>query len=223
MLIAAIPIKNYSTAKNLLDLSIIKADGVELRFDYQPELDFKLIKNLLHDYKLPTIFTLRSRYQGGFYSFSEERRAQDLLALCALAPNYLDLEYDVPESLVVEIKTRYPKIKLIASYHNFQETPADLMQIFSLIKRPYFDAYKIATLANSTLDSLRMLCLVNSLSKDYKITGLCMGEYGVCTRILSPVVGSFMCYAALDKQDATAPGQLTIYELCNTYNYKKLN
>ena len=40
-----------------------------------------------------------------------------------------------------------------------------------------------------------------------------MGEEGKLSRIITLLLGGFMTYAALDKQQATAPGQLTVKQL----------
>ncbi len=88
---------------------------------------------------------------------------------------------------------------LIVSYHNFDETP-DLEMILSQMKlrHPKARYYKIATFANSTLDALKMLKFQR---KHAKVIGICMGEKGVVTRIMSPFT-----YAPLTESDKNAPG-----------------
>lgn len=222
MLITVIQVTDYPSAKKQISLSYPHADGVELRLDYLQPFDVNTVAQLRSEFNCPMILTLRKKSQGGFYEQSEEQRLQELLSLCELNPDYLDLEYDVPKSFLADIKLRHPSIKLICSYHNFNETPEDLNGIFESLQHPYFYGYKMATQANNTLDALRMLELVNSL-KGYFFTGLCMGEYGQCTRILSPILGNAMNYASLDDHHSTAPGQLTLQELLTIYHYRKLN
>ena len=109
----------------------------------------------------------------------------------------------------------------IADYHNYEETP-DLETILSSLKRahPHVDVYKIATLARSTLDSLRML---EFLQKNPNLIGLCMGEYGAITRILAPIFGVPIMYAPLEEDEKNAPGQLLASELCEIYHFRRLN
>jgi len=106
---------------------------------------------------------------------------------------------------------------LISDYHNFQETPFDLETILQQLPEAKFK--KIATFARTTIDSLRMLAFV----QDHPgVIGLCMGELGEITRILAPVVGTPLMYAPEDEKLATAPGQLTLQTLLETYHFRKL-
>lgn len=109
--------------------------------------------------------------------------------------------------------------KTISIYHNFDETPQDLDAI--LEKMPKADIYKIATMANSTIDALRMLCFVQ---RHKNVAGMCMGPLGQITRILGPVVGGPLTFAAIGKETApeAAPGQLQAEELASTYFFHKL-
>jgi 3-dehydroquinate dehydratase/shikimate dehydrogenase len=223
MLIAVIPVKDYESANKQISIAQLQADGIELRLDYLKKIDFNAITLLRSSCHLPMIFTLRKKSQGGYYPQNENQRLQNLLFLCQSHPDYLDLEFDIPKYFIKKIKLHYPYIKLICSYHNFHETPTDLTLLFQSLQNPCFDAYKIATTAKNTVDALRMLKFVHSHHKKYTLTGLCMGEDGQCTRILSPIVGSAMNYAILDDSHATAPGQLTLNELSSIYHFRKLN
>jgi 3-dehydroquinate dehydratase/shikimate dehydrogenase len=52
---------------------------------------------------------------------------------------------------------------------------------------------------------------------------LCMGEFGLPSRILAKKFGALLTFAALDADQATAPGQPTIDELKTRYRWDKLN
>lgn len=104
----------------------------------------------------------------------------------------------------------------LSIYHNFEDTPKDLGKVLASL--PSADLYKIATMAKNTTDSLRMLAFV----KNHKnVAGMCMGEFGQITRILAPVFGSPLTYAAIGK--AAAPGQMQAEELVNTYRFHRLS
>ena len=105
----------------------------------------------------------------------------------------------------------------ISDYHNFTETPHDLEAILASLPKAEFQ--KIATFATSIIDALRMLDFVQSHPG---VIGLCMGELGEITRILAPVVGCPLMYAPEHENDATAPGQLTLKTLLETYHFRKL-
>jgi 3-dehydroquinate dehydratase/shikimate dehydrogenase len=103
----------------------------------------------------------------------------------------------------------------LISYHNFDTTP-DLEAILSEMKQRHPSAryYKIATFAQSTLDSLRML---HFQRQHPKVIGLCMGDKGTITRILSPFT-----YAPLTPEEKNAPGQLLWSELETIYHYSSI-
>ncbi|HVW98816.1 MAG TPA: shikimate dehydrogenase [Candidatus Babeliaceae bacterium] len=114
-----------------------------------------------------------------------------------------------------------PEGKYIASYHDFDKTP-DLENVLASLQKAYPQAhfYKIATMAHSTLDSL---CMLEFLKRHPHIIGLCMGELGTVTRICSPIFQVPLTYAPLDDGNRTAPGQLLVDHLCQTYHFKSLN
>jgi 3-dehydroquinate dehydratase/shikimate dehydrogenase len=126
-----------------------------------------------------------------------------------------------PEAELYEVeKTVFDKtgkVIPISDYHNFTETPYDLEAILASLPKVGFQ--KIATFANSTIDALRMLDFVQSHPG---VIGLSMGELGEITRILAPVVGCPLMYAPEHEEDATAPGQLTLKTLLETYHFRKL-
>jgi 3-dehydroquinate dehydratase/shikimate dehydrogenase len=77
------------------------------------------------------------------------------------------------------------------------------------------DVWKVATKANDIRDNLVVLQLI----KEFKVPGisLAMGDLGVISRVLSPLVGGFLTYASVSKGSESAPGQLTVHELKSIY------
>ena len=223
MLIATLPVTDYIQIKQHIFAIADRVDGIELRLDYLGHWDLNALHAVRKACTLPVILTLRSQGHGGYYPHSETQRLQDMLQLCRLNPDYLDVEFDVPAQHIQVIRRCYPAIKIILSYHNFTDTPSDLSSWFQSIYQPDCYAYKIATYAQSSLDALRMLHFVLSHKPRYRMIGLCMGEAGQCTRILGPVVGSLFSYAPLDPEQVTAPGQLSIQDMETIYHYRQLN
>ena len=223
MLIAAINSANAIDAKQKIQQTLNLADGIELRLDYWQELDLKALAELRKSITIPVIFTLRKKSQGGSYQHDENTRLKDILALCQLNPDYLDLEDDIPSDFLKQIHENFPAIKLICSHHNFNETPADLNKILQAMLNPYSHIYKIAAKANCAIDMLRMLQFIKNHQTKYKIAGMSMGEFGCATRIIAPIIGGELTYASLTDNHATAPGQITLQELNDIYHYRKLN
>lgn len=108
--------------------------------------------------------------------------------------------------------------KTIVSYHNFDETP-DLEGVLKMmqIAHPGAHLYKIATQANSILDSLRMLKFQRS-----GVIGLCMGKLGQITRICASIFGEPFMYAPETDVEKNAPGQLLASELEMIYHFHQL-
>lgn len=216
----------FTVIKKIEDVekAITHADGLELRVDCLDEIDFFRLKRVIETCPIPIMLTLRKKSQGGFYLDSEEKREHLIEMLFSLNPDFFDLEYDMDPSFIKKISSNYPEVKIICSYHNFEKTPLDLSAILSRMELPFFYAYKLATLALSSLDAFKMMQFVkNQVSIGKKIIGICMGEKGQITRILGKVYGNLINYASIDNNSSTAPGQLSIEELLNIYNYKSLN
>ena len=222
MLIAVIPVTDYISTKAQLQLALNQVDGVELRLDYIDKLDIAMLTKLRNEFTLPMIFTLRKKTQGGLYSKNEQQRLATLLTLCGLNPEYMDIEYDTDKDFLQQLSQTYPQIKLICSYHDFTHTPENLTNIFQTLEAPHFTAYKIATQANNSIDGLRMLAFAKTINQQHHFTGICMGEDGEFTRILSPVVNNFFHYTILKKEQTTAAGQLTLEELESIYHFRQL-
>lgn len=198
---------------------VVTAHGCELRLDCFPRIDKEEIRALC---TIPVIFTLRKASQGGQFKGSEKERLALIEDLLTLKPDYVDLESDVDPAFIKKIAHNYPETKILLSYHNFTSTPEDLPKLLKEMQNPYVYAYKIATMANSSLDSLRMLAFVRKHASQ-RICGICMGEKGKLTRILGPVFGSFLGYAPPESGGETAPGQLCVSDLEKIYHYSSLN
>ncbi|MEC7840091.1 MAG: shikimate dehydrogenase [Chlamydiota bacterium] len=224
MLCAVICGPSLNEAREQVRKSSSRVDMVEFRID-QFEFDqVEAIAHLKEASSVPVIFTLRKRSHGGEYRGDEEERLDDIRKLLEIKPEYLDLEYDVDYAFYEEVNLISSETSLISSFHDFEQTPKDLQSIFDYMKHLPATIYKFSTMANSSLDALRMLRLVKeNVKKGYAISGVCMGEYGSSTRIMGPVVGSAITFSAINRELATAPGQITVNELINQYHFKKLN
>jgi 3-dehydroquinate dehydratase/shikimate dehydrogenase len=198
-------------------------DGIELRLDYFTHIDREELKAFIHRCGLPVMLTVRRKDQGGFFLGSEEERLKLLEALCDLEPAYIDLEYDVRVDYRKKLFETYPKISFLSSFHDFSETPSDLEEVYQKVKTPYAHIFKIAVRARSSLDALKMLHFVRSHSDKQKVIGIAMGEEGKPTRILAPIAGSFLTYAAIATEGSSAPGQLYLQQLQQIYHFRTLN
>lgn len=209
----------FEDAHKQISQALMEADLVELRLDGFSSLDLNALKRLRAQFSIPMIFTLRSSQQGGNYADSEKLRLKIIGELIDLQPEYLDLESHVPPEFIQQIHSEYPETKLILSYHNFENTPEDLDSIYQEMQKIPAHFYKIAVTAIISIDALRLVCW----TKHHKdLIGISMGPLGQISRLLAPIIGCPITYAALEEKSASAPGQLTAHTLINRYHHRSL-
>jgi len=177
------------------------ADGVEFRFDL---FSFQEVEELVKTWPKLSLFTYRGASK------------ETIWKLLSLKPDYFDIDIRENPTWLNEAKSAFPKTRWILSYHDHQGMPEDLETLLAKMKKIPADAYKIAATAHSTLDALKMLRFVQNHKE---VIGIAMGEDGQASRILGPIVGNYIDYAALGEPIS---GQLDIEELCTTYRYKDL-
>ena len=187
---------------------------VELRLDYiRTPVN---LKRLLEGRRCPVVVTVRREEDGGMWQGSEEARQILLRSAIADSVDYVDLEEDVAANI-----PRFGKTKRIISYHNFRETPEDLPALHQRLSQLDPDVVKIATMAHSTHDNLRMLQLVKN--SDVPTVGLCMGDIGTPSRLLAGKFGAPFTYATFHHERTLAPGQLSYRQMRGIYNYDAIN
>jgi 3-dehydroquinate dehydratase/shikimate dehydrogenase len=210
MLVAVIPVYSLESSLALLAALPNGVDAIELRLDYWTEMDFSSLALLRQQIQKPIIFTPRT------FDW------QQLARLGELKPDYMDIEAHAPAALLAQLKTSYPTMQLIGSLHDMSRTPEDLDSLFAGMQSPYFDRYKCVTMANHSEDGLRMLQHVAKWSRTHAVSAFCMGDDGQFTRVVAPIFGSQLTYAALSAAHITAPGQLTVHELLDVYRVQRL-
>ena len=191
------------------------ADCVELRIDRIPGAD---LERLLGVRRCPVIVTNRSRREGGEFAGTEPERIATLIRAARLGADYVDCEEATDPALKAELRSALAggPARLISSWHDFSGTPsAEFLQ--EKLRACMADApaiVKIVTHAGAAADCLRVLELIpRALQEGQAIAAFCMGEKGKISRIMAPLLGSAITYASLDREEASAPGQLTIHEL----------
>lgn len=201
----------------------VNVDMIECRLDYLPVAELAQVPMLQASTNAPLLFTLRSQQEGGRVEMPESERIEALKKLMLLQPAYVDVEHHVPLEVITALQALSPNTQLIISKHHLKHTPEDLQQALLAMPQVSNAIYKLVTFAQSTLDSLRMLSFVKQHSGDRRMTGFCMGEHGVPSRVLGKVVGNQIHYAAMNADAASAPGQLSLQELESIYRFSQLN
>ena len=190
------------------------AELVEMRLDFIGRAIN--LGRLLDDRPGPVVVTARRREDGGRWMRTEPERLTVLRSAIAAGVEYVDIEADIAAQI-----PRYGNTKRIISYHDFSSTPDNLEELHEAMSEEDADIVKIATMATSFDDNVRMLNMV----KNAKVPtiGICMGEIGMLTRILGNRFGSPFTFATYSSDKKMAPGQLNWKEMNELYNYEGID
>ncbi|MDA8306802.1 MAG: type I 3-dehydroquinate dehydratase [Deltaproteobacteria bacterium] len=165
--------------------------------------------------RLPLIATNRPVRQMGDFDGPEDLRLGMLEEAAGCGADWVDLEHDTSEDNIARFKKTGARVLL--SWHAPAGTPSTKILRAKLedMCKTGADALKIATLAQSADDNLRVLELIPIARKEFGIdlVAFCMGALGKWSRPASIFMGSPWTYAQLEGQFATAPGQFSAAEL----------
>lgn len=190
------------------------AELVELRLDWLSRLPD--LSRLLKDRPTPCIITCRRHTERGRWKETEEQRLTLLRAAIAAEADYVDLEDDIAKKI-----PRYGTTKRIISYHNFDQTPDQLDNIYQQLSGCDPDIIKIVTMANSPGDFVRMLQMLEKAT--VPTIGFCMGELGLASRVLCGKYGAPFTYTSFSSERQMAPGQIPYDEMKNIYHFDDIN
>ncbi len=193
------------------------ADIIELRVDYLRGVKLPL---LLENRKKPFIVTNRRKDEGGQYKGEERKRLGVLQEALDLGADYIDVEFAVERSFLQRLLRDKRGAQVILSFHDFRGTPSikELQKLFGQMIQLGADVIKIVPFARSWEDNLSVLSLIPfAKERRQKIVAFCMGEKGKISRIFSPFFGAAWTYASIDRTRVSAPGQMTVRELKDTW------
>jgi 3-dehydroquinate dehydratase-1/3-dehydroquinate dehydratase/shikimate dehydrogenase len=197
-----------------------EADVLEIRLDY---LSLPAVSPFLNTLKTPLLFTNRPVWEGGEFSGDEDQRLGALLEAVAENSAYVDLELLAPGETHQRMRMalQESKTKLILSWHNFKDTPSpeELVGRMALMQDKGADIGKIITTANTHQDVLRVLQLQEVAEQlNFPLIAFCMGRAGVVSRVATCGLGGYMTYCAVNEEEVTAPGQLSVGRLREIYS-----
>lgn len=200
------------------DLEAIKSvenlvDLFEVRIDLIGDGWQEVAKQL----KKPWMATNRSTSQGGKWEGDENTRVAELLKSLELGPDLVDIEIQTEnlEQIVEVIKQR---AKCVVSFHEWEETPP-LEKLEEVVRKELAagaDICKVITNAQKIEDNITVLQLIAKFPEATLISSA-MGSLGSISRVLSPLIGGYLTYAAVGEGRESAPGQLTVRDLKKIY------
>lgn len=200
----------------LLEGSEPRIQMAEIRLDRCP-LDIEEIESLFSSSDTPLVATCRVVDDGnGTWEEAEEKLTTAVEAGAA----FLDLEIEAPKEVGKRLRracTEYGTT-MIRSSHFFAGTPSDDVLRNTVEKCRKFggEIVKIAAMAKYGEDVARVLELYSqeqTSQRQAELIAFSMGETGRASRLECLRLGSPFTYAALNDNEAAAPGQWTYSEM----------
>lgn len=186
----------------------------ELRVDYlEPPVD---LAALFQDRPGPVIVTNRLRTEGGRWQGGEAARRRLLEEAITLGADYVDLEFTADPDWRRELLAHRGGSRIILSWHDVTSTPpADrLREVLEEMLAQDADIVKLVTFARQPADAVRLLTLIPAaLERGREIIALGMGPEGKFSRVVAPLLGSYLTFATLKAGQESAPGQMTVAAL----------
>jgi 3-dehydroquinate dehydratase/shikimate dehydrogenase len=197
-------------------LGLGKTRTLELRLDYlrnaqEREAFLSWLSRQLA--RAILIATFRRREGGGLFRGSREVQIATLAQAARSGCQWCDVEIETARGLARgKLRRALSPAKVMASYHNFRETPRNLGGIAKQLERAGGHALKIAAHCGSVSDSARVCELAR---KRRNVVAIPMGEFGLAGRVVALGMGSALAYGAVDQ--TTAPGQLSVDAMLDLY------
>ena len=178
-----------------------------------------LSRDLQQQTEIPILFTRRSIREGGQPIPLDEAQVFTLYAaVCgAGSVDLFDYELSVDPHYFRQAVAlaKDTGCRLVASYHNFQETPdaATLLAKFVAMEQAGADVAKIAVMPKELRDVLTLLeaTLTARNTIELPLISMAMGAYGSLTRLFGWMFGSSVSFAV--GESSSAPGQIPIEQL----------
>lgn len=187
---------------------------------FMPDLSFitDALESLHAVSPVPLIGTFRTMEEGGSCPISEQGYCQLIKHLCSSRKvSLVDVEA-FHKSRQAEELISYAhscRIPVIASCHNFRETPAkeDIVgRLRSMQDDLGGDILKIAVMPGNRADVITLLTATEEMTSKYAhrpVIAISMGALGVASRVCGHLFGSAATFASMS-QRASAPGQLDV-------------
>ena len=210
-LVVSVMPKSLEEAQGIDAMRYIDADIIEWRADFLPkEAILQVAPAIFEKFAgRELLFTLRTRAEEGEIDLDSAEYVQIIKDVAQLyQPEYIDFEYFSHKDVFEEMLD-FPN--LVLSYHNFHETPENMMEILSELTSLTPKVVKVSVMAHTEQDVLDLMNFTRgfkTLNPEQEYVTISMGKVGKVSRITSDVTGSSWSFASLD--EASAPGQISL-------------
>jgi len=199
---------------------------LEFRLDYlkQPLAGLPKIHRFLETHQYVTaIGTCRRAENGGRFKGSLASQLEVLTKAHAAGCQIVDLEIQsalkAKREAIARLRSR---AGLIVSFHDFRATRNLDETLEKMLKVPA-DFYKVVSTATTLSDNVTMMTFLQTQSDQHALIGLCMGEQGIISRVLSVRAGSVFTFGAVSADLKTAPGQISAGDLRSIYRIDQVD
>lgn len=210
--------------QNIKALTEQHAEMIEWRVDCFSEADdVEAVREVLEAVKpfltkTVFLFTFRTKQQGGSRRMEEWKilKLNETAAKSGCA-DLIDLEFFEATKPEKEIR-RFQRmgVRIIASHHDFDETPDDriLHMLLEQMQQGGADVAKLAVMPQTPEDVVRLLKVTNDMKQKYPtlpVVTMSMGALGVVSRMAGEIFGSCITFGAVG--ETSAPGQIQANKL----------
>ena len=210
--------------QNIKALTEQHAEMIEWRVDCFSEADnVEAVREVLEAVKpflskTVFLFTFRTKQQGGSRRMEEWKilKLNETAAKSGCA-DLIDLEFFEATKPEKEIR-RFQRmgVRIIASHHDFDETPDDriLHMLLEQMQQGGADVAKLAVMPQNPEDVVRLLKVTNDMKQKYPtlpVVTMSMGALGVVSRMAGEIFGSCITFGAVG--ETSAPGQIQANKL----------
>lgn len=165
----------------------------------------------------PWIACNRNVSEGGHWEDDETKRIEELLKAIELGADMIDVELGTRDlSEIIPLIKK--KAECLLSFHDWKRTPSldGLREIVQHQLAAGADICKVVTTAQRFEDNITVLKLISEFSNT-RLISFAMGNLGLVSRILCPLVGGNFTYGSVKEGKESASGQITVTELHRIY------
>ncbi|HNY16589.1 MAG TPA: type I 3-dehydroquinate dehydratase [Treponemataceae bacterium] len=215
----------------LVDLYRHWIDVVELRVDCLSPDERLQFRGFPEMAGIPCILTIRRKSDGGQFVEGEGSRTALLARGLAFADTdprknfaYIDLEEDLQVPSIEEAARAFGT-RIIRSVHDMEGPIADIADRVRKLRRTKDEIAKIAFTPKSLADVTNLFRESKKLAgEDYIL--IAMGQYGLPSRILAPIVGSLVTFVSSEesiKRSGNSLGHLDPISINETYRIRNIS
>ena len=158
------------------------------------------------------VFTIRTTREGGRLELTDAEYVALIKDVAAIySPDYIDFEYFTRKAVFDQM---LEFSNLVLSYHNFEETPENLMALLSEMANLTPRVVKVAVMPKHEQDVIDLMNFTRgfkAFNPEQEFVTMSMGKLGRLSRFAGDLIGSSWTFASLD--NASAPGQISLADM----------